>query len=167
VPGDTGDAVFVRDRQTGTTERVDEGYYPAISADGRFVAFTCDANILVRDRQKGTTELASVATDGNWANADSYPAISADGRFVAFASEASNLVPGDRNGSTDVFVRDRQTGTMECVSVAVGGAPAGADWQARPSISGDGRFVAFASWASDLTPGDTNGRTDVFVAERK
>ncbi len=93
------------------------------------------------------------------------PAISADGRFVAFASYATNLVPGDTNGSQDVFVRDRMTSTTTRVSVSSGGQQ-GNHVSARPSISADGRFVAFISLAANLVPGDTNGKLDDFVHDR-
>src|SRR5262249_37717646 len=143
VAGDTngvGD-VFVHDRVTGVTERMSvasnggqgdaESFGGAISADGRFVAFTSFAsnlgvadtngfdNVFVHDRQTGVTEVVSVAPDGTPGNDGSQrPAISADGRFVAFQSSASNLVAGDTNQADDVFVRDRLTGVTERVSVA-------------------------------------------------
>ena len=92
--------------------------------------------------------------------------ISFDGRFVAFAANAENMVPGDTNGATDVFVRDRQAGTTTRVSVATGGAQ-GTGASSEPSISADGRFVAFSSLAPNLVPGDTNGQRDVFVHDRQ
>ena len=92
--------------------------------------------------------------------------ISADGRYVAFISDASNLVPGDTNGVTDIFVYDRQTGTIERVSVAADGTQ-GNGGSCQPSISADGRYVAFSSYASNLVPGDTNGISDVFVYDRQ
>jgi Tol biopolymer transport system component len=178
APGHDG-GIFVRDRQSGRTEWVGDGDAPSISADGRFVAFASSASDLVpgdtnsavdsflRDRQTGKTELVSVSSSGSPANGDSSdyfaPAISGDGRFIAFQSRADNLSPGDTNDSTDVFLRDRQTGRTEQVSVTTSGTSAGG---ASPAISGDGRFVAFESYAGDLVPGDTNGRMDVFVAER-
>lgn len=189
VPGDTsyGD-VFVRDRQTGTTERVSVGpggvpsngnsFEPAISADGRFVAFGSDASnlvagdtndhndIFVRDRQTGSTVRVSVGPGGVQANDDSQePAISADGRFVAFEARASNLVNGDTNGLADVFVRDLKDGVTQRVSVG----PAGAQSDFRcfqAAISADGRFVAFQSQASTLIPHDTNQNLDTFVRDR-
>src|SRR5439155_1734749 len=87
---------------------------------------------------------------------------SADGRYVVFQSFASNLVSGDANGLGDVFVRDRQSGATELVSVATGGAQ-GNGGSNYPSISADGRYVAFASDASNLVSGDTNGVEDVLV----
>jgi Tol biopolymer transport system component len=191
VPGDTNGAwdVFVHDRRTGATERVsvatggaqaDDGSSGAsISADGRFIAFVSGADdlvagdtnalgdIFVRDRRLGATERVSVATGGAQANGEGYdPSISADGRYVAFWSGATNLVANDTNGTYDVFVRDRQLGTTERVSIATGGAQ-GSGNSVSPSISADGRFVAFASLAANLVAGDTNGRGDVFVHDRQ
>src|SRR5207249_8340068 len=111
----------------------------------------------------GTTERVSVDSTGTEGNsASTQPSISADGRFVAFASDATNLVPGDTNGAIDVFVHDRLTGTTERVSVDSAGTQ-GNNSSAEPSISADGRFVAFDSSATNLVPGDTNGAEDVFV----
>ena len=113
------------------------------------------------------TERVSVDSSGAQGDAGSgRPSLSADGRYVAFASDATALVAGDTNGRTDVFVRDRQSGVTERVSVdsagAQGNGPSG-----DPSISADGRYVAFHSDATDLVVGDTNGRTDVFVHDRE
>src|SRR5438477_435698 len=100
------------------------------------------------------TQRVSMATGAAEGNSDSGNAsISADGRFVAFMSSASNLVAGDTNGSDDIFVRDRQSGTTERMSVATGGAQ-GNNSSYLPSISADGRFVAFASTAFNLVAGD-------------
>jgi Tol biopolymer transport system component len=196
VTGDTNglEDVFVRDRQLGTTERVSVAtggvqgnssvavFYSvggSITGDGRFVAFTTTAfnlvagdtnhewDVFVHDRQAGTTERVSVATNGAQGNSHSgSPSISADGRFVVFYSNASNFFAGDTNGEYDVFVHDRQLGTTECMSVAIGGAP-GNFISTVPSISADGRFVAFYSLATNLVAGDTNGRHDVFVRDRQ
>ncbi len=161
----------------------DDRGYPAISAGGRYVAFESlatnlvpgDTNgfwdVFVHDRQTGTTERVSVDSDGNQANGTSwYPAISADGRYVVFYSGASNLVPGDTNGFWDVFVHDRRTGATERISVDSDGNQANDDSGGRGSsaaaISGDGRYVAFQSWASNLVPGDTNSHEDVFIHDR-
>jgi len=183
--------VFVHDRQTGTTERasVDSAgtysgglsYYPAISADGRFVAFVSGDNhlvagdnnwvddVFVHDRQTGTTERVSVdsaGTEGNAASGSFLQSISADGRFVAFESLASNLVAGDTNNNPDIFVHDRQTGTTELANVDSSGTQAN-DRSWSTGISADGRFVAFASLADNLVPGDTNRTLDVFLRDRQ
>ena len=191
VAGDTNDDydVFVHDRQTGATERVslaedgDEGYRtswaPAISADGRYVAFTSNAGLVgglysdgwhvyVRDRQTDQTTRATVSSDGTVGNGGSIdqPAISADGRFVAYASESTNLVAGDTNNSADIFVHDRQTGETTRVSVASGGAQSDG-YSASPALSADGRYVAFSSTAGDLTAGDTNFAPDIYRHDRQ
>ena len=94
-------------------------------------------------------------------------ALSGDGRFVVFASLAANLVPEDTNRVADVFVRDREAGTIERVSVGVGGAQADGASFGHVSISADGRLVAFRSFAANLVSGDTNGVADVFVRDRE
>jgi hypothetical protein len=156
--------VFLRDRAAGTTERVSvvgrkteadgESADPAISADGRFVAFASladnlaagDTNaasdVFVRDRQAGTTEGVSIVTPSpEFGNFSGSPAISSDGRHVAFESQ-ENLVPEDTGGSFDVFVRDRATGALERVSVDSAGAQ-GDDWSLALSINADGRQVLY------------------------
>jgi tricorn protease-like protein len=187
VEGDTnGDTdVFVHDRRTGATERVsvgsrgvqanDESFNPSISANGRFVSFASAASNLVRndtnnwydvfvhDRRTGETERVSVSSGGTQGNFTSFDsAISANGRYVAVASSASNLAPHDTNGQ-DIFVHDRKTGETERVSNNSSGVNGSFD----PSISADGRRLAFFSYASDLVEGDTNDATDVFVHDRK
>ncbi len=186
VAGDTNgrNDVFVRDTQTGVTTRVsvssagaqsnNDSSEAAISADGRYVAFDSlasnlvpsDTNsaqdVFVHDTQTGTTSRVTLSGGGAQANSSSgFPALSADGRFVAFESAASNLVVGDTNGY-DIFVRDRSTGTTHRVSVDSTGAE-GNGASNKPSISADGRFVAFHSVATNLVSGDTNGMVDVFV----
>jgi Tol biopolymer transport system component len=112
---------------------------------------------------QGTTERVSVGQGGVQANSSSYnPALSANGRFVAFSS-ASNLVPGDTNGTYDVFVHDRQSGMTERVSLGPNGIQGNGRNSWAAALSADGRFVAFSSWASNLVPGDTNDKEDVFV----
>ncbi len=192
VTGDFNDQwdVFLHDRATGLTELVsvstsgqqgdDDSSWPAISADGSCIAFTSLAsnfgpggtssipyNAFVHDRRTGITEQVSVAWDGGPSNDQClpFPSISADGRFVAFMSTASNLVPGDRNGEVDVFVRDRMLGVTERASVRSDGAE-GSNSSYDPSISADGRFVAFWSQASDLVQGDVNHASDVFIHDR-
>jgi Tol biopolymer transport system component len=170
--------VFVRDRASGDLELVsvarDGGeadgwsFGPAISADGRVVAFSSFASnlasgddgrggVFVRDRDAGITERVGASAPGG-------PSISADGRFVAFYSFWPE-VPGDGNDTGDVFVRDLETGATELVSVANDGAQ-GNGASLLPAISADGRFVAFASDASNLVPGDRNPESDVFVRDR-
>jgi Tol biopolymer transport system component len=196
VAGDTNGQtdLFVHDRQTSTTTRVSvatgggqaagvppfASFAPSLSADGRFVAFESDAtnlvpgdtngqfDVFVHDRQTTTTTRVSVATGGGQAlgGGSHTPALSADGRFVAFSSAATNLVPGDTNGVTDVFVHDRQTATTTRVSVHTSGAQA-LNQSDTPSISGDGRFVAFTTVAPNLVDRDTNGTGDVFVHDRQ
>jgi Tol biopolymer transport system component len=191
VSDDTNEVedIFVHDRQTGETVRVsvsstgaqanDSSYQPSISADGRYVAFTSwasnlvndDTNntedIFVRDRQTGETTRVSIAGDGTEGNRFSHePSISADGRYVAFASLASNLVPGDTNDVGDVFVHDRDAGETTRVSIGSDGTEVDA-LSAEAAISGDGRFVAFLSFAANLVPGDTNDEGDVFVHDRE
>lgn len=192
VPGDTNGLpdIFVHDRLTRETRRVSVrtggeqangwSWMPSISADGRYIAFEsgafnlipADANdsedIFVHDLHTGTTTRVSVGDGGREGNGGSYgpPAISADGRLVAFYSFASNLVAGDTNEDADVFVHDRLTGATERVSVASDGKEANGPSQI-PAISGDGRLVAFKSWASNLSPQDGNGEAvDVYVHNR-
>ena len=188
VAGDTNGTwdIFVRDRTTGATTRVSvasdgtqgnsASSAPVLSADGRTVAFyssasnlvvgdTGWADVFVRDLTTGVTRRVSVASDGSQANSDSViPALSADGRYVAFVSLASNLVAGDTNGQSDVFVRDLAMGQTVRVSFASDGAQANG-WSRSPTISADGRYVAFTSTASNLVPGDTNTVEDVFVRD--
>jgi len=121
------------------------------------------ADVFVHDRVTGKTERLRVRSNGNQGNDQSVvPSISADGRYVAFLSFASNLVGADTNGFEDVFVYDRVTGKTERVSVRSNGDQ-GNDSSVIPSISADGRYVAFYSFASNLVGADTNGFSDVFV----
>jgi tricorn protease-like protein len=181
--------VFVHDRQSGETTRVsvasdgtqanNDSFAPSISADGRYVAFESYAtnlvagdtngmnDVFVHDRQSGETTRVSLASDGAQAYGNSHEAsISADGRYVAFGSYASNLVAGDTNGMYDVFVHDRQTSTTTRGSLASDGSQAIGP-STYLSISADGRYVAFASWASNLVAGDTNEMSDIFIYDRQ
>ena len=164
---------------------------PAISAAGRFVAFTSAATNLVAGDTNGSFDVflrdtcngapsgcipstirVSVASDGSQSNGNSFnPSISADGRFVAFDSNASNLVPNDSNATTDVFLRDTCIGAPAgCIpqtirlSVASDGTQ-GNDASSFPALSANGRFVAFQSFAKNLTPNDTTTFVDVFVRD--
>ncbi len=191
VTGDTNSRsdVFVHDLSTGATTRVSiasdgtqansGSSLPEISADGRYVAFDSTAwnlvagdnngvsDVFVHDRSNGTTSRVSVDSNGSQANGySSAPSISADGRYVSFVSLATNLVMGDTNDEYDVFVHDRSTGATTRVSVDSSGAQADNDSTSSPSISVDGRFVAFQSYAANLVPGDTNANADIFVHDR-
>ncbi len=180
--------IFVHDRMDGRIERVsinsggeggnNSSFTPSISGDGRFVAFNSFASNLVRndgngkedifvhDRMDGSIDRVSVNFSGTEGNGSSFaPSISGDGRFVAFNSFASNLVSNDGNGESDIFVHDRMDGSIERVSVNSGGT-AGNAGSHSPSISGDGRFVAFPSFATNLVSNDGNGAQDIFVHDR-
>lgn len=114
----------------------------------------------------GTTEQVSVASDGTKGNAHSHnQAITPDGRFVAFVSTASNLVPGDTNAKNDIFVHDRTTGITERISVASDGTQAD-NRSYGASISADGRYVAFDSYASNLVAGEQTYYSQVYVHDR-
>jgi Tol biopolymer transport system component len=125
--------------------------------------------------EAGTTERVSVDSDEGQADlfaaapgesiGSFHPSISSDGRIVAFDSNATDLVAGDTNGVFDVFVRDRGAGTTQRVSVSSAGAQAN-DFSGAADVSGDGRFVAFESGATNLVAGDTNGVNDIFVRDR-
>jgi Tol biopolymer transport system component len=166
-------------------------YNPVISADGRHVAFDSWTDLLVsgdnngardvfvHDRQVGQTVRVSVASDGTQGNHLSRaPTISADGRYVAFYSYASNLVPNDNNLVADVFVHDRdadgngtfdEPGGVSTTRVSVNdlGQEGNGRCDDDVSLSADGRYVAFASEASNLDPSpDTNNNRDVFVHDR-
>ena len=187
VSGDTDNNtdVFVHDRQSGQTTRVSiasngtqangSSFTPSISADGRYVAFTSVASnlvsgdtnssrdVFVHDRQTGQTTRVSIDSNGTQANnISTFAAISADGRYVVFDSLASNLVSGDTNGLFDTFIHDRQTGRTNRISVALSGAQ-GNNRSQRPTVSADGRFVVFESFANNLVGGDTNASLDIFM----
>jgi Tol biopolymer transport system component len=182
VPGDTNGwaDVFVHDLKTRKTKRVSlsstgrqgnqRSSEPSISSNGRYVAFRSRAsNLARRDRNKGwdvfvrdlkrnKTTLASILPGGKHGGSDAV--ISADGRSVAFRAY-------DKIGATgDLFVRHLKTHKTERVTVSqTGGKPDAGS--VRPSISGDGRLIAFNSYASNLVPDDTNSEQDVFVRDLK
>lgn len=162
-----------------------------ISGDGRYVVFSSEANNLVegdtngrtdvflRDRLAGKTIRLSVSDIGAQGNGDSeLPVISADGRFVAFMSDASNLVQTDANGVRDVFLYDRDTDangifdepgktSLTRASLSSNGTESNCE-SARPSISADGRYIAFDSCATNWpeVAGKTPAVADVFVRDR-
>lgn len=192
VVGDANGArdVFVHNRESVTTVRVSvasgglEGNAlsstnSAVSADGRWIVFSSQASnlvgsdtnavedVLVHDMETGTTERVSVGTGGTQANDWSLSGpISADGRWVAFWSPATNLIPSDTNGQLDVFVHDRLTNVTSIVSVATGRMQ-GNGGSGAPSMSADGRWVAFGSSARNLVFNDTNLSPDAFVHDRQ
>jgi Tol biopolymer transport system component len=148
---------------------------PSISANGRYVAYAARTDSRVPDAQFAvyvmddathTVEVVSVSTSGELADAWSgEPSISADGRYVAFSSDATNLVTGDTGNHSDVFVRDRVAHTTQRVSLgAVGNQLNNESYQ--PSISGDGRYIAFTSDADNVVGPDGNLWSDVFVRDR-
>ncbi len=196
--------LLLHDRQTGNTTLVSvdsngvqgdgPSSSPSISADGRYVAFESEADlvngdvsfhdIFVRDQMADTTTLVSVDSIGIKGNNDSYaPSISTDGRYVAFESSATNLVPGGSNGSIHIFVHDRdadgdgiyddedgnydpgEVSTAQVSVDSVGAEAIGGD-SSSCSISGDGRYVAFVSDATNLVPGGSNGSIHIFVHDR-
>ena len=187
VDDDEGDIddIFVHNLRTSETTRVSVStdgvqsngysYDPSISADGRLISFLSYADNLVEgdtndmgdifvvDTQTGALERVSTSSDGAESNGQSsLSRLSADGRFVAFHSRASNLVAGDTNDEWDIFVHDRDHGTTERISINIGGEQ-GNDTSRNPSISGDGQFVSFYSYADNLVEGDTNDEEDIFV----
>jgi hypothetical protein len=182
--------VFVRDLAAGATHlaSVNDGgtssgngssYSPALSADGRVVAFSSTASDLVpndtnnasdifaRDLIAGATTLVSVNAAGTASgNGDSIQLrLSAPGQFIVFQSYASDLTDDDSNGESDVFVRDLTRGITTLASINDAGTASGNSGSFDPRISADGRFVAFVSIASDLVPNDTNNTSDIFVRD--
>jgi hypothetical protein len=195
VSGDTNKAsdIFVYDRQTGVISRISVASGaagaqgnggstdPAISADGKSVAFvsaagnlvTGDTNgtndVFVRDLTANTTSRVSLTASNGQSTGSSFePSISSDGRYVAFRSNGSDLVTGDTNGTQDIFVRDRGVGGTGAttVRVSVNGTTQANGTSFEPAISGNGQYVAFRSNATNLVPGDTNGNQDIFVVNR-
>ena len=199
VGGDTNGIsdIFVRDLRTHRTIRASvtssgrqarckegcESTEPALSANGRYVAFESSAtnlvaldtnriaDVFIHDLRSGRTERVSVSSSGRQAGGDrtnngsNAPVISADGRYVAFHSYASNLVPRDTNRIADIFVRDRRARKTSRVSVSSSGVQADQESLGSEAISADGRYVAFTSLATNLVAGDANDITDVFLRD--
>jgi hypothetical protein len=196
VPNDRNRAldVFGRNVAAGTNEMI-SACEPALSSqtpdglstmtllsvnsNGRYIAFTSDADnlvpndtngwrdVFVRDLLLGTNILVSVATNGGVGNDESFgPSITGDGRYVAFASSASNLVEGDLNNSQDVFVRDLQGGTTILASVNTNGLSGNRDSYSAISSS-NGSYVLFRSHATDLVPGASyfSGSENLFLRD--
>ena len=181
--------LFVHERSTGLTERINVGPSgvesngavgsdTSLSRDGSLVVFfsyasnmvVADnngaADVFLRNRGLQLTELISAGPGGIPGNGDSFnPRISGDGRFVVFSSFADDLGPVDTNGNADVYLLDRSTGSMDLVSVSSSGAQ-GDGLSTDASVSADGRYVAFLTFATNLAPNDTNGASDVLVRDR-
>lgn len=173
--------LFVRDLADGSIARLDIGSEPAklgragISGDGRYVVFASTAaltaeptngtaQIYRRDRSDDSVTLLSRGSDGLPASGHTRPGnTSADGRYSVFSTPAANLV-GGASRPEQVFVHDATTGTLNLVSATPAGLP-GNQSSIRPQLSADGRFVLFASSASDLVAGDTNFRIDLFLRD--
>ncbi len=177
--------VYLHDRETGETTRIsiasdgtpanDWSCKPAISANGRYVAFDSFANnlapedpnlnpdVFIHDRLTGETSLISQPNGGRAANGDSQsPSISSDSRYVAFVSTADNLVANDHNNDWDIFVHDRLNGQNTLVSIASDGTQ-GNGASIHTNISADGKFVLFDSIATNLVNNDNNGVMDLFT----
>ena len=191
VPEDTnGKAdIFLKDLTTGTIERIsvdvdgNQGNLDSLSAfitaDGRYVVFSSEANNLVlgdtnntsdvflRDLLAGTIQRISTDANGVQGNrrSSSHPnSITTDGRYVVFSSEANNLVLGDTNNKRDIFLKDVTTGSIQRISVSPDGTQANNPSFA-PSISADGRYIVFASTAYNFGLGDTTTDSDIFVKD--
>ncbi|MCC6932497.1 MAG: PD40 domain-containing protein [Deltaproteobacteria bacterium] len=187
VSGDTNNKtdIFVKDVQSSAITRVstngsgDQGdgdsSWPMISGDDNYVVFVSNATNLVasdtngtydifrKNLESGTISRISTSTLGIEANgSSSYPAISDNGQFVIFISTASNLVVGDLNLASDVFVKDTISGEVTRVNVTSDGEQ-GNDDSEYATISSDGRYAIFSSYASNLVNDDSNGALDIFV----
>jgi uncharacterized delta-60 repeat protein/CSLREA domain-containing protein len=177
--GNVGEADFISVLPNGVTGN-HATYMPKISANGCYAAFYSDSSnlvdmdtnntgdIFIRNMATSVINLVSVSSSGvQGSNAnrssDDNIAISADGRYVAFNTPTSNLVDGDINGYRDVFLHDTHTGTTILISKSSNGTQAMNGDSYYPSISADGRYIAFASRATNLFNGDTNERSDVFI----
>lgn len=189
LPGDMNDEpdTYIHNLQTGTTQLVaadnyghtgpDGGYGYSSSADGRYVVFdswsqmtpedtNTSADVYLRDTLLSKTSLLSprLNNEEQWQSAfDAY--ISDDGKWVAFLSSASNLVPGDTNRKRDVFLRDLQHNTIKRISDANNGEQSD-EYADGPSLSSDGRFIVYSSYAENLVPNDTNHRQDIFLYDK-
>jgi hypothetical protein len=188
VPGDTNNStdVFLADVAAGTLTRLSvaadgtqadgPSFFPSISADGRYVAFQSyatnlvgadingTADVFVKDLQTGAVALVSTNAAGAIAdNFSSLPAISANGQYVVFSSFASNLTPDDTDSFVDIFRKNWQSGQIDLVSETAANVKADAD-SINAAISADGRYIAFATFATNLLPagGDDNDKGDIY-----
>lgn len=190
VPGDTNNFdVFVRDIVAGTTKRVSNGISGAqpngesgsgrISSDGHYVLFASSAsNIIANDTNNSSDlfmfdlvansyERVNISAAGAQANAGaSYAAISQDGRFIAYNTTATNILNDGGPGGHVPVIYDRLNRVVERVSVSSTGQLVGDAGGMTPSISADGKIVAFSTYSGQLVPNDTNNKYDVFVRDR-
>jgi hypothetical protein len=180
--------IFWRDRNTGTTKLIsssasgEEGnadsYYPAISGDGKTVAFESNSSNLVEDDKNGFRDVfvwraetgkiqtVSVGKNGAAADAESYEAsVSGDGNLIAFTSAASNISATDKGVSNNnVFIRDLLQNTTTMISIDPKAKKGGGG--SKPSITYDGSRIAFYSHTETLVPDDNNGLWDIFLWEK-
>lgn len=165
----------------GGKEANAESYEPTISGDGSLVAFTSTAsnisltekgvsnnNVFLRDLQKGTTIMISIDPLAHKGGGGSKPSISFDGSRIAFYSHTATLVPNDNNGIWDIFLWDKNSAQLQRISLTADGKEReqgneSANRVVSPAISGNGRYIAFATTASNMVPGDNNNFQDVFV----
>jgi hypothetical protein len=160
---------------TGGTQANGDSWGASISSDARYVAFVSDAtnlvpndtngfaDVFIRDLQLQTTSIESLSTLrelGNQASGQAF--LSPNGRFLVFRSAATNFADGDTNSAEDIFLRDRLTGFLRRVSLTFLGQQSNGASDL-PSVSEDGRFIGFASTATNLESGDQNALQDVFV----
>jgi Tol biopolymer transport system component len=177
----TGTNILVSAALDGSFPTNTISYAPSVSADGRFVVFLSTASNLVtntvasgvhiylRDMQAGTTRLVDVDTNnvGSTDELQAVPNLTPDGRFVAFASRDGSLIAQDNNNALDVFTRDTAVASTELISQRGLGSQTGNGLSSlgQFSLSADGRWVTFASYASDLVTNDFNNDRDVFVSD--
>ncbi|BAY27535.1 hemolysin-type calcium-binding region [Calothrix sp. NIES-2100] len=180
--------IFLYDRTTSNITRVSvasdgteangNNYGASISADGGYIVYSSAASnlvandnnnrsdVFVYDRTTKQTTRISIASNGTEGDDSSFsPSISSDGRYITYISAATNLVANDSNFQSDVFVYDRNTQQTTRVNLAGNGTQANFS-SSSPSISGDGRYVAFDSLANNLVLNDTNNGRDIFVYDR-
>jgi Tol biopolymer transport system component len=164
VPGQLQtENIFLYDRTTDALTLIGPGSLPAMSSDGRYLAFFTGLGLSLYDRVSQTTTRVGLSSSSD------RPAISADGRFIAFVSSDDHLVPGQEGDTQDgLFLYDRVSRTITLVSRRNGSPTRSGGATATPTISGDGRYIAFASADPGLVPGqtDANGTSDVFLFDR-
>lgn len=192
IAGDNNKSVdvFLKDMQSGSVERISvsttgvagngDSFEASMSPDTRYVTFTSmstnltgstiprQRHVYIRDRQTGTTTMVTRAANGALANQASFaPEISDDGRYVVYYSLVSNLVAGTSGSKTQILLFDKSTSTTRLISRPTARVSVeGNDTSYSATISGDGRYIAFTSYASNLVAGDNNGVADSFLLDR-